>query len=105
MKRVAGGQWLVRRHHCAPQTMPSGTPACAAAAKVSRAICRVLPQPSPAFRAPATPQSPAQLGGTSDDEVVWASSLRLLAGLGRGRNFIECSSIRCTPGATSGLAL
>src|SRR5712692_10080212 len=85
--------------------MPAGTPACAAAAKASRAICRVLPQPSRAYRAPARPLSPAQLGGSAVDGVVWASSSRLLAGLGFGTNFIECSSIRCTPGATSRVVL
>src|SRR5713226_8237105 len=85
--------------------MPAGTPACVAAAKASRAICRVLPQPSRAYHAPARPLSPARLGGRAVDGVVWASSSSLLSGLGFGTNFIECSSIRCTPGATSRIAL
>src|SRR6266849_5937501 len=105
MKRAASGRWFVRTHHCAPQTMPSETPACAAAAKASPAKSRRLPRPSPAYRALTTPLSPAQLGGKAADGVVWVSSLRLLAGVDLGRNLIECSSIFCTPGATSHVLL
>src|SRR6266478_7779898 len=105
MKRAAGGRSFVRTHHCAPQTMPSETPAYAAAAKASPAKSRRLPRPSPAYRALTTPLSPAQLGGKAADAVVWGSSLRLLAGVNLGRNFIECSSIFCTPGATSRVLL
>jgi len=47
----------------------------------------------------------AQLGGTVADGVVWASSPGLLASVDLGRNLIECSSIFCTPGATSPVLL
>src|SRR5712664_1393241 len=105
MYRAAGGRSFAKRHHYAPRAMPSGTPTCAAAAKASRAKSRRLPRPSPAYRALTAPLSPAQLGGTAADGVVWVSSLRLLAGVDLGRNLIECSSIFCTPGATSHVLL